>query len=221
VALIFALGACVKMDARLSLDGDTVSGSMIVGLDKQVAAQSGQSQEKLLEDMTKDVPAGAKVDPYSDDRFIGVKATLDKVPLVEFNGDSDGDDIRIVRDKEAGTYTVSGVFDLTELTAQTRPDVRVAINFPGTVTRHNGQLDGTTVTWVGRPGERLTIEAVAEDGASGLSTLLLALAIGVPLLLVLGGVVLWLVLRGRKRPAPVGAYPYPPPGGAPPPSPAP
>ena len=51
---IFALSGCVKMDIALSVEGDKVNGTMIVGVDKQVLELSNQSEEEA-EKSEKDV----------------------------------------------------------------------------------------------------------------------------------------------------------------------
>jgi len=196
VGLVLALSGCVKLDARLVLDGDGVDGTVITALDKQVAAQSGQSQEELLQQMLGEVPAGATLEPFSDDRFIGTRMTLRDAKLSEVAGP--GDRIRIVH--ADGRYVVTGELDLSQLPAGSNPDVRLSIDFPGRVLRHNGELTGTTVTWVGSAGRRVSVEATAEDAGSDHRAPLIALAIGVPLLLVLCGVLLWMVRRERPGP---------------------
>ena len=70
------------------------------------------------------------------------------------------------------------------------------MTFPGRVTRHNGQLDGTTVTWVATPGQTLPVDAVAEDGDP--FPWLLVLAIGIPAVLIIGGLAFWLMGRRPK-----------------------
>ena len=211
VALTLALSACLKLDVDLTVTPqDTVNGTMILGIDKSVAAMAGQSEEQLRQQFTEGAPTsapGTKVEPYTDDTYIGSKITFTEVPLADLNKDNSKDQLRIVHDKDAGTYTVSGELDLSQLNpnegmgsafARTL-DVHIAITLPGDVIEHNGTLDGTTVTWVAKPGEKLTMHAVSEEASA--IPWVPVLAIGIPTLLVIAGVVTWLVLRRRPVPA--------------------
>ncbi len=204
---IFALSGCVKMDIVLSLDGDTVSGTMIVGIDKKVLELSGQSEDELVDQLTEDVPdtEGVTAAPYEDDTFIGTKFTLDGVSLDEFNneGSTSSDDLQITHDADAGRYKVSGVLDLSAASGETPDvefaqsvDIKIAITFPGRVISHNGELDGTTVTWQPKAGDKLTMEATASDASS--FSWLLVVGIAVPVLLLIAGLVAWFFLRGRS-----------------------
>lgn len=221
IALTLALSACLKLNVDLTVTPqDTVNGTMILAIDKSVAAMTGQSEEDLRKQFTDSAPTsapGTKVEPYNDDTYIGSKITLTEVPLADLNKDSAKDQLRIVHDKEAGTYTVSGELDLSQLNsgavgaALTRTlDVRITITMPGDVIEHNGTLDGTTVTWTAKPGEKLTMHAVSEEGSA--IPWVPVLAIGIPTLLVIAAVVVWLVMRRRSAaPAqPVEAAPAPP-----------
>jgi hypothetical protein len=214
VALTLALAGCLKMNVDLTVTPqDTVNGTMILGIDKSVAAMSGQSEEQLRKQFTDAAPTaapGTKVEPYADDTYIGSKITFTELPLADLNKDSSRDQLRIVHDQEAGTYTVSGELDLSRLSANDPMgaafartlDVRIAITLPGDVTEHNGTLDGRTVTWIAKPGEKLTMHAVSEE-ASAIAWVPV-LAIGIPTLLVIAALVAWLVFRRRA------AAPQPP-----------
>lgn len=113
-------------------------------------------------------------------------------------------------------------------------EVRIAITFPGDVIEHNGQLSGTTVTWEPEIGDRTEMRAVASASGGGAddpvggddsgvdaglpgttstaggstSTLIaLVVALGVLILLVGGGLGLWLALRNRQPAAAAAAAP--------------
>ncbi len=213
---IFALSGCIKMDIALSLDGDTVNGTMIVGVDKQILELSGQSKDELVGDLTEDVPEteGVTSEPYEDDTFVGTKFTLDGVSLNEFNNDasSSSDDLQITHDTDAGQYKVSGVLDLSEASGEgpgaelaNNLDIKIAITFPSRVISHNGELDGTTVTWRPKAGEKLTMEATASDASS--FNWLLVVGIAVPVLLLIAGLVVWFFLRGRSSGTPAPGEP--------------
>jgi hypothetical protein len=212
IALTFALTGCLKMNVDLTVTPqDTLNGTMILGIDKSVATMSGQSEEDLRKQFTDAAPTsapGTKVEPYSDDTYIGSKIIFTEVPLADLNKDTSNEQLRIVHDPKAKTYTVSGEVDLSPLNPSEPVaasfirtlDVRIAITLPGDVIEHNGSLNGRTVTWVGKPGEKLTMHAVSEEGST--IPWLPILAIGIPTLLVIGGVVAWLLLRRRPTAPP-------------------
>jgi hypothetical protein len=233
VAVLIGLAGCVKFDVALSLSGDTVSGTMIVAVDRQLLAISGQSVDQVLAQMNSSVPTdkGVTSADYSDDKYVGKKFTLSAVPLDTMNsGNTSSDDLKITHDKTAGTYTVAGNLDLSSSDLSDPQvaqfmnsfEVKVAITFPGEVISTDGTKDGTTVTWQPKIGQKNPINAVAKDtgggGIAGMSTGML-LGIGIPVIVAIVGLILFLAMRKRKQPeaAPVGAYPgveggYPPPG---------
>jgi hypothetical protein len=213
VALTLALGGCLKLDLAMTVSADdTVDGTMIIALDKSLATATGQTEERLREQLAENAPTaapGTTVEPYDDGTYLGNKITFADVSLSELNKESDSaQSLRIVHDTQAGTYTATGELDLSELRA-TEPvgaafartlDVKVAVTLPGTVIEHNGALDGTTVTWVGKAGEKLTMRAVSEEASA--VAWVPVLAIGIPTLLVIAGLVWWLVSRRRSAAAP-------------------
>jgi hypothetical protein len=85
-------------------------------------------------------------------------------------------------------------------------DVSVSMTFPGEVLEHNGTLDGTTVTWKPKAGENVVMKAKGKATAesagvlglssSSTSTPLLA-GLGLLALLLVAGLVVMLVRRGR------------------------
>src|SRR5438093_561189 len=81
-------------------------------------------------------------------------------------------------------------------------DIRISLTVPGAVTDSNGEVDGNTVTWRPKIGQRLEIHATASAIGSGSSTssiLLIGLiALGVIAVIV----VVALVMKGRRAPGP-------------------
>jgi phosphatidylinositol mannoside-binding LppM-like protein len=213
--LALLLSACIKLDMNLTVNSDdTVDGTIIFALNKQLIQLSGQSADDLLGSsgpIATDAP-GVSTSPYEDDEFQGQKITLDNVPLSRFNDENNGQDsLRI--EHQGDTYVVSGALDLSQTGASGAsgvtglPDaqqlfasaqMKVSITFPGPVTESNGKVDGNTVTWVPKFGQRLELHAVADASGGGSSTtliLLIVAAVVVILAVILG------VIAARRRSA--------------------
>ncbi|GAA1759552.1 LppM family (lipo)protein [Luedemannella helvata] len=225
-AVLFVMTGCMKMNVDFKIEGDYVNGTMIMAVDKKLAAMSGQTEDQLVDEMTKDAPdePGVTSEKYDDGTFVGKKYIFDKTPLDKMSDNSDADELKIVHDKAAKTYTVTGTMDLTEIknddptTAAMMGslDIKIAITFPGKVREHNGELNGTTVTWKPKAGEKTELKAVAEEasglaaltGGSSSNTTLIAAAVGGGvLLLIIIIVVIVLLSRRKKQPAyPTDAY---------------
>lgn len=215
--LALALTGCLKLDMDLSVaTDDTVSGDVVFAVDKQLLELSGQSAEDLLGTaaaLPSDVQ-GVSAQPYEDDTFAGQQFTFDAVSLEQFNQESgSADQLRIVR--EGDTFVVSGVLDLSSaLSGATgangfpgaeelfrSAEMRIRIAFPGEVIDTNGEVDGTTVTWVPTVGERLDIQATASaiEGGGGGSTMTILLIVGG--IVIVAAIVVGLLLARRRRPA--------------------
>lgn len=187
-ALVTALAGCLKLDANLSIEGDTVSGTLLTTLDKQAAAQLELDPEAVFGTENDQLTSldGVTAEPYDDGTWAGTELTFDRVDIDDLNALSEGDPegLRILRDPAHGTYELSLVLDfswiselegeqigadpevdLAELLADF--EVTVAVTFPGEVTEHNGELSGTTVTWRPQPGERSELRAVALGARAG------------------------------------------------------
>jgi hypothetical protein len=218
--LALLLSACIKLDMNLTVNSDdTVDGTVIFALNKQLIQLSGQSADDLLGSsgpIPTDAP-GVSTKPYEDDEFQGQEITLDNVPLARFNDEnnSGADSLKIVH--QGDTYVVSGALDLSQTSGASGasgasgvsgfPDaeqifasaqMKLAITFPGEVTESNGQVDGNTVTWEPKFGERLDLHAVAKaSGGGGSSTLLLLLVVGA--IVVILAIVLGILATRRKN----------------------
>ncbi|MGH8828722.1 MAG: LppM family (lipo)protein, partial [Jiangellaceae bacterium] len=174
-----------------------------------------------------DLPEGSTSEPYDDGEFVGAKYTFTDAPLSTFDeGDTEG--LHIVH--EGDEFILTGALDLSDTATGDLEglegmfegaiedfDFRISVTFPGEVIEHNGDLDGTTVTWVPQPGDNVELSARAQDsgGAGGLPIwgwILIAAAI----VAVLAGA-LFYFSRNRTKPddAAPGAGAYPPPPGAP------
>ncbi|HEX2498289.1 MAG TPA: hypothetical protein VHO00_05765, partial [Actinomycetes bacterium] len=214
--LTVLLSACIKLDMNFTVhSNDTVTGSVIAGVSKQVLPALGGEQavrdqvQQLLSE--NELPAGVEITDYSDDSYSGIKATFDDLALDEVNNRLANRTEGPLITHENGQFIVdttlplSGdAFGLGDLgVAAGTGDIRIVVTFPGRVLSHNGQLDGTTVTWTGTLGQDLVMQAVSEDsGAEAVSGSdsgrTAALWIGLAALLAAGLVGFFLFQRGRR-----------------------
>lgn len=210
-----ALTGCIKMDVDLTLDGDTVDGAMIVGVEKSFLELAQVGPEDFLDELgaDDDIPAGATVEPWEDDEFVGQRAVFTGTDLSEFD---DPEFLSISYDADSGVYEVNGSMDMSDMGEDEAElaelpssmvdammgafDMSVSITFPGEVTEHNGELSGNTVSWTPVIGEVNEIRAVASDGSgsSGIATGLLV-AIGVVVIAALAGLGFFLTRRNRGQ----------------------
>ncbi|MGZ8625229.1 MAG: LppM family (lipo)protein [Actinomycetota bacterium] len=213
-ALALLMSACLKLDMELEVSSDnTVSGTVIFGVQKQLLELGGGSIEDVLGSdgpLPSDVP-GVSVEDYEDDEFAGQQFTFDAVPIERFNEGEAGEQLRIER--EGDVFHVSGVLDLAAASGASGlsgidpgtflqgAQLQIRITFPGEVTETNGEVSGTTVTWIPEVGERLELEATASAiGGGGDSNTTLFLIIGA-VVVVLAIVVVIVLMQRRKKPA--------------------
>ena len=215
-ALTVLLSACIKLNMNLTVhSNDTVSGSVIAGVSKQLLPALGGEQavrdrvQQLLSE--NDLPAGVAITNYSDDSYSGIKATFENLAIDDVNNRLASQTEGPLIKHENGRFIVDttlplsgdafGVGDLG--VAAGTGDIRIVVTFPGRVLSHNGQLDGTTVTWRGTLGQDLVMQAVSEDsGAENVSGSggggMAALWIGLAALLAAGLVGFFLYQRNRR-----------------------
>ena len=177
LALAVLLTGCIKLNMDLGINADdTVNGTIVLGVQKELLELTGQSAEDLLGDADL-IPTGATgvvVEPFEDDEFVGQQIIFEDLPIAEFNSGAlgasgatgisgvtgaGGDTLNIAREGE--TFVVTGVLDLSSgLSGATGPfagtggaqffesaDIQISITFPGEVVQANGEVDGNTVSW--------------------------------------------------------------------------
>jgi hypothetical protein len=216
-ALALLLTGCLKLDMDLKIGTDnTVSGSMIFAVNKDVLSLTGGSVDDLLgsdSPLPSDVK-GVTSEDYSDDKFVGKKFTFESVPITEFSDPTDPEALKITRDGD--TFVVSGVLDLSQGTSGASgamggtgaaaflesAEIRIAITFPGEVMSSNGSESGNTVTWTPKFGDRLDMSATGSAIASGgSSSTLLYVLIGVGVVAIIA--IIAFVMMSRKKKAPM------------------
>ena len=191
LATTLALTGCLKVDMALEVHEDSmVSGEMTMGISKAAkqmmegfaesfgdeADASGGLDDEFFE--ADDVPEGATVEPYEDDKFIGQTMKFDKVSLEEINQsttEEDSDEWTLRREGDTFVFEADGDFGGEEASEAQDTDMdlgfeelfaeaelRIAVTFPGDVIESNGEIDGRTVVWTPEFGDQLTMHAVAQ-----------------------------------------------------------
>jgi hypothetical protein len=206
--LVLLLSSCIKLDMAITVSPDnTVSGTMIFGIDKQLLQLTGQTADQILHGSVPSNAPGVRSEPYSDDTFVGQKYTFDAVPLSQINSGQTTDSLHITR--AGDTFTVTGTMDLSNPNgsgtdpasqqivqqAMKTAQIKIAITFPGKVASSNGQVSGNTVTWEPKVGETTTFEATASAISSG-GLPIVPIAIGLIVLLAI--VVAVLVMKNKR-----------------------
>lgn len=246
-AMAVVLTGCIKMDMQLDIsDSDTVDGEIILALSREASSMAeamGEDPSTLFGELGADLPEGAQAEDYEDGDFVGQRYTFEDIALSEFSAEESGFGIT----HEGEEIVVDGNLDMTGLDPEAMAgelgglggdaselgdmdqlmeslEMSVSMTFPGEVTEHNGELDGTTVTWTPVPGESNEISARSADsgggGGDGIPVWIWILIIVVVLGL---AALLFFLSRNRNQTPPADEAPAagyagsvpPPPGGAP------
>ena len=167
--LAILMTGCIKLNMDLQLrSDDTVDGSVIFAVNKQVLQLTGKSFDDLTGGQSA-VPSGVPVQTsdYDDDQYSGKKYTFEDVPISRFSGDGSTDSLSIVH--QGDTFVVSGALDLSAADTSQIPnadqafstaDISLSITFPGAVQAASagGVISGNTVTWKPTFGEKTQID---------------------------------------------------------------
>ncbi len=202
-AVLLALTGCIKVDADLKVSKDeTVSGRMLLAVDKTVALQLGSSPDKIrqqIEDsIKKDAPSGVSCKAYDEGNYVGTDCTLDKVPFDQMSGSDEGD---LQFQKQGERFVVTGgPGNATQLPNQAslpKPDVKFKITMPGKILEHDAgaQVDGNAATYTD-PTKMTNIRLVSDS--SGASVPLWVIILLAVLAVLIVGAIVFFVLRGRK-----------------------
>ena len=211
-ALALLMTGCIKVDLNMELhDNNTVGGTMVFAVSRDLLALTGSSADDLLGQITASagpLPSGARFQEsaYADDKFEGKTYTFQDVPIDAFSqGTTAGETISIKR--VGDTFQVNGEIDLTPAaTAQLQPgaaqlakdmELRIAITFPGPVSQQSGgTITGNTVTWTPAFGEKTEIQATGSAIGSGGNGSTMWILLGLAILLVV--VVALVLVRSRR-----------------------
>ncbi len=212
VAAIVALSGCFKLDMQMNIQSDdTVDGTVIIAVARDQAELFGgedalrESIQSDSEGLFSDAPESGEFEQkdYEDDEWIGTESEFSGVPIDEFAGAETGD-LTITRDGDE--FVVEGEMDLTQdsedpsaVALLESSELDVSISFPGDVIEANGDIDGNEVSWEPTAGEVLQISARGSAEA-GVPWMTIA-AVGALVALVVIGVVLLVVMRGRRTAA--------------------
>jgi hypothetical protein len=215
-ALLLVLSGCMKVDLEATFSAeDTVDGTMLVAVDKELLETTGGSVDDLLgteEDLFDEGEVTSE--PYEEGEYVGRTYTFADVPLAEFSGD--GEDLEISH--ADGKFTVDGELDLSSEDLgenATGGEVSITFTFPGDVEESNGTINGNSVTWEGEGGDVIELNAVANDSGNGFPVLTLVwLLAGLVLLALVVTITVVLVRRRSSRKA--GLEPHAPYSAVPP-----
>jgi hypothetical protein len=219
-ALAVLATGCIKAHQDLTLHSDnTVSGSVIFAVSKQLLSLTGQSADDFLNSATASsapVPSGVSADKqaYDDGTFAGAQYTFSNAPLDAFSSETQGA-LSIVRDGD--TFKVSGTIDLSSAASGSGIDVndpqfqqllstfdvQLSVTFPGAVQEHDpsAAVSGNTVTWKPTFGQTLEISAVGSAiGSGGGMSAVIWILIAAAVLLVVVIVIVLLARRGKGAP---------------------
>jgi hypothetical protein len=216
--LVLALAGCVRFQADLSVDADnTLDGDIVVavvsdhepGSDDNARENADKIEAQLL-------PAlrganGVTAESYEQDDYLGTRFTLTDTPIDALNGgDADGA-LTLVRTGDEFEFT--GTLDFTPDDAELDDEevegdpadsgITVAISFPGEVLEHNGQLDGTKVTWSTTLEGSVEMHAVASAERSGPPLgAVVAIVVGAIVAVLLIALLILVLIRRRQRVVP-------------------
>lgn len=174
----FLLTGCFKFTMDLEVSNqDTVSGTAVVALSKELQAfaeESGGGEEPT--DVFEGVD-GAEVSDFDDGSFVGQQYEFNAIPLEEFSLNDDESALKIERDGD--NLVVSGNLSLEDEAADAdagedfgfgqafvdSADLRVTMKFPGEILETNGEVDEdtNTITWIPQYGEANEISAVVNS----------------------------------------------------------
>ncbi len=214
--MVFALGGCMKMEMNFGIDGehDTVTGWVVIAVDKQVLALSGKPPEETFKTSVQDLkqlPTGTRQEVYDDGKFYGRKVFFDKVAFTQFAQSSAGSPHFEHRDHRY-YFTMNGDYSQADLGSQAalvknildQIELKVTVTFPGKVIDRDNlaQLDGNTVSWTVKLSSAHQFSAVSEE-PSKLNWVLVGAVGGLFGALVVAGIVVFALRANRKR-APAG-----------------
>jgi len=212
-ALIVAaltLTGCMKLDMDLSIDprNDTLNGSFIVAVHKNILTLDGKTAEEGFantEKNLKEIPPGTRSEVYDDGMFYGRRIIFERYPLAEFNRQNPSASITHQDGKYTfrmdGTNPVADSTPAQLITALANLEITISVTFPGKVIEHDRQstLQDRTVVWKMKLADFRAIKAVSQE-ESTFPWMLLAIVAGLFGTLVVAGILVLALRLGRKPP---------------------
>ena len=212
----FSAAGCMKVSMDLVVDNeDNVSGSAIIAFSKEAIAlaDSYGAGNSLNTDSLITPQDGMTVDAWEDDKYKGSKITFDKKPMASFSTATAGSAISFTR--EGNNILVSGDLNMAGDQSgsieqlQNNPltsgmfatsEVSISITLPGKVTSTNGVVEGNKVTFKGKLGDDIVIDAKA-DTSQDFTMIYVIVGAIVALGAVGGGIALARRKKGSSAPA--------------------
>ncbi len=210
LVLIFLTSGCMKLKMNLVVGkDDTVSGSTVLAYSRAAASFSGSGISSALDPnrLFKDKSL-ITITPYEDNSgYVGNKVTFKKQSIESFKLGATNQTITFKR--HGSVIDVNGVIDLTSNgldTSSNNPedgftnsafdsnDISIKITLPGSISSSTGQVSGNTVTFTGKPGEVIKIQASSDENPSPLPTILWSLA-----LLLAVAIFIWFIWRSNRK----------------------
>lgn len=176
VLMCLTLTSCMRADMTLDISSDDkVNGQLTIAFSEEALAQLEVTANQLLENENlfgNSDSTGVNTTDYKQEGMVGKTYTFTDMPLSQLANafGTDGQSLTIKR--QGDQILTSGVMDLTqgttELDAKTQELLStltstVIITYPGTVVSTKGQLDGNTVTWVTKVGEKTDFTTVVDS----------------------------------------------------------
>jgi hypothetical protein len=217
VATVLVTTGCVKleMDLTVSTD-DKVSGTMVFALASSIADLAEEGAEASQPMSTDGLFANAEnvtIEPFDDGKFVGSSYSFENIPLEQLAPEV-GENSALLIQREGDNLVVAGVLDtstegaegesnpladsLTESLVEST-SIKISITLPGKIQQTNGVIDGQTITWTGKFGEKLDIQAVSISPLAAPINWFLFLGILGLILAVAGGVGVWMSVISKSK----------------------
>lgn len=175
---VLVLSGCVRFQAHITVTPEnTLNGNIVVA----TVVGDGGSAKADAEDRAADIEQqllpnlsgaeGVTRSAYDRDGYAGSQFSLSDTPLDAINSDSENGSLSLARDGD--TFVFDGAINFTPDSDDAAPEdadesnIEIALSFPGEVSEHNGDLDGTRVTWNTSYEGSLDMHAVASADAAG------------------------------------------------------
>ncbi|MGW6198983.1 LppM family (lipo)protein [Kribbella sp. NPDC055110] len=207
VACLVGLTGCVKLDADLKVgSNETVSGNMKIGVDKQLLQSSGQSLDKIRQQIESSIKStatqGVECKSYEDDKYVGSNCTFQNVPFDKM-GSSSGEGVGFTKDGDKVKVSVeAGNLGSNLPSGGSQPEVNFKITMPGKILEHDSgaNVSGRTATYDSL--DKLGKISLTSEAGGGFPTWALILIIVLVLLAIAAAV--FFILRSRKAQGPQG-----------------